>query len=60
MKWMLITMMLSNPVVYDNQKVCEQALEQVQPKDKGAICIPWGNTFESVDYDDVIEPCSIR
>ena len=54
MKWMLITMMLSNPVVYDNQKVCEQALEQVQPKDKGAICIPWGNTFERMEMDNMM------
>ena len=54
MKWMLITMMLSNPVVYDNQKGCEQALEQVQSKDKGAICIPWGNTVERMEMDNMM------
>ena len=54
MKWMLITMMLSNPVVYDNQEVCQKALDQVQPKDKGAICIPWGNTFERMEMDNMM------
>ena len=54
MKWMLITAMLSNPVVYDNQSVCEQALDQIQTKDKGAICIPWGNTFERMEMDNMM------
>tara|TARA_B100000035_G_scaffold312522_1_gene324164 strand:+ start:2644 stop:2874 length:231 start_codon:yes stop_codon:yes gene_type:complete len=42
MKWILISMALNLQVTYPDQKVCDQALEQVKKQDMAAICIPAG------------------
>ena len=51
MKWMLITMMLSNPVVYTDEATCKIALENLNNVDYAAACIPAG---ESVSESDAV------
>ena len=49
MKWMLITMMLSNPVVYTNEATCEVARMRLADMDQQAVCIPAGQTVSESD-----------
>ena len=51
MKWMLITMMLANPVVYTDEATCKIALENLNNVDYQAACIPAG---ESVAESDAV------
>ena len=42
MKWMLISMMLANPVVYPNEQTCNIAVDALKNVDIDAVCIPAG------------------
>jgi hypothetical protein len=58
MKWMLITALLSNPITYQSEDVCKVALAEVSKKDKGAICIPAGETKEDrfvLNFFDLVD-----
>jgi len=43
MKWMLITAILYNPVVYKDEATCKVALAELKEVDYAAACIPAGN-----------------
>ena len=49
MKWMLITMMLANPVVYTDEATCEVARMRLADMDQQATCIPAGQTVSESD-----------
>jgi len=49
MKWMLITAILYNPVIYDNEDTCKVALEELNNVDYAAACIPAGNYTSETD-----------
>lgn len=42
MKFMLITMMLANPMTYADKATCEQAAMALKSMDMEAVCIPAG------------------
>ena len=49
MKWMLITAILYNPVVYDSEATCKVALEELNNVDYAAACIPAGDYTSETD-----------
>ena len=54
MKWMLISMMLANPMVYANEKTCNVAADALKNVDIEAVCIPAGeqakNNMPTVEF----------
>jgi len=40
MKWLLISLLLQNPMVYPTQERCEFAVKAIAKMDPDAICIP--------------------
>ena len=42
MKFMLITMMLANPMTYADKATCETAVDALKSVDIEAVCIPAG------------------
>jgi len=54
-EFMLITMM-TNPMIYTDQKLCEEAAEKLLQHDTTAVCIPagkqqpdiWGQTLDLI------------
>lgn len=42
MKFMLISVMLANPMVYANEKTCNVAADALKNVDIEAVCIPAG------------------
>ena len=58
MKWMLITAILANPVTYNSEDICRQALTEVSKQDESAICIPAGETNEDqffINFFDLVQ-----
>ena len=52
MKFLLITAVLNNPLVYSSQDVCEDAIRELRKLDSSAVCIPAGE----VQLDPVYTP----
>jgi hypothetical protein len=42
MKWLLISMMLNNPMVYADEATCNKAVKAIAKMDPDAVCIPAG------------------
>jgi hypothetical protein len=42
MKWLLISMMLNNPMVYADEATCNKAVKAISKMDPEAVCIPAG------------------
>jgi hypothetical protein len=42
MKWLLISMMLSNPMTYPDEATCNRAVKAIAKMDPDAVCIPAG------------------
>ena len=42
MKFMLVTMMLANPMTYADKATCEMAADALKSVDVEAVCIPAG------------------
>ena len=42
MKWLLISMMLNNPMVYADEATCNKAVKAIAKMDSKAVCIPAG------------------
>jgi hypothetical protein len=47
MKFMLVTMMLANPMTYADKATCEIAADALKSVDVEAVCIPAGNQEKS-------------
>ena len=47
MKFMLITMMLANPMTYADKSTCTEAVNALRQMDMEAVCIPAGIEHQS-------------
>ena len=47
MKFMLITMMLANPMTYADKSTCTEAANALRQMDMEAVCIPAGIEHQS-------------
>ena len=50
MKWMLITAILYNPVIYKDEATCKAALMELHNVDYAAACIPAGDYKHETDH----------
>jgi|TARA_B110000914_G_scaffold73308_1_gene64262 hypothetical protein len=46
MKWLLISMLLANPITYPDEQTCRTAQNEVLIQDETALCIPAGESQE--------------